>query len=503
MNHAMGSGDMPKSNAASVAVRPLSTDSEGIQQSRQREGGLGRISRHIRDWTPAAFLVSYLVFSISLYVLVDSYATKIFWFLYLTIATLLAGTTTLEAYDGLTPLRDARKATRTLERNEWKFKGSEDDLPHVDLVFDNVTPDGSGGGGHPHIDDGIRAGIAYPAHKIRVTVLGKHQGYHVDVEGDDSFRRIWIPEGLAASVARFRTVLELGESSSPPPVTVLLSGSERLHPHALRSAVDRLVQNQKIQVVQGRSVLASPRHGSMISMLASLQHDLTNALIKPGRASTWGVGVATGYGSVWRTASLRDAIETLAASGGATADATDLAYAAYANGAKGLHDLSVITYSPSPRTIRQYFSYQVRDTVRLVNAAASWSKLAFTRAAKDQPQAARSIKARMGLLYALPVQLVAAHTVLQLLSWSLALLFTRTPNTASDLADALYWSSPVSEWFVILGAVCLVSTVGLAYKARSEFVDAWTLPIAITTYPITLAVWAAFAVYGQVEAISR
>jgi hypothetical protein len=42
-------------------------------------------------WSPAIFMVSYLVFSISIYTLSPRDAVKVLWFLYLTIGTLLAG----------------------------------------------------------------------------------------------------------------------------------------------------------------------------------------------------------------------------------------------------------------------------------------------------------------------------------------------------------------------------------------------------------------------------
>jgi hypothetical protein len=60
-------------------------------------------------WSPAIFMASYFVFSISIYTLSPRAAVKVLWFLYLTIGTILAGTTLLEAYDGLSLLRAARK----------------------------------------------------------------------------------------------------------------------------------------------------------------------------------------------------------------------------------------------------------------------------------------------------------------------------------------------------------------------------------------------------------
>ena len=114
-------------------------------------------------WSPAIFMVSYFIFSISIYTLSPREAVKVLWFLYLTIGTLLAGTTLLETYDGLSLLREARKAVAKTAQSGWKTPDIH--LPHVELILDEARGDG-----YERIH-ALRESIVYPKDKIRITLL--------------------------------------------------------------------------------------------------------------------------------------------------------------------------------------------------------------------------------------------------------------------------------------------------------------------------------------------
>ena len=51
--------------------------------------------------------------------------------------------------------------------------------------------------------------------------------------------------------------------------------------------------------------------------------------------------------------------------------------------------------------------------------------------------------------------------------------------------------------------ICLIGTVGMLYKSRSEFVPLWTLPFAFVLYPLLLVCNALVDLYGQADALVR
>ena len=181
-------------------------------------------------WSPAIFMASYFVFSISIYTLSPRAAVKVLWFLYLSIGTILAGTALLEAYDGLSLLRAARKTVEKSTSTGWKANDAE--LPHVELILDDVQGDG-----YERVC-ALRASIVYPQDKMRITVLPDH--------GDD------------AALVHHLCNIQDRQSGPIPEFTAIFRALDSPHPHAVRHAVERLSSDKKIDMVQSRSVLTWP-----------------------------------------------------------------------------------------------------------------------------------------------------------------------------------------------------------------------------------------------------
>ena len=89
----------------------------------------------IHEWTPFLLVASYFVFSTCMYTFCTEQLISIFWFLYLTTNFYIAGSTVLEAVMSLTPTRDARKAVRKVQDNDWVFPTPDDALLFLDLVI--------------------------------------------------------------------------------------------------------------------------------------------------------------------------------------------------------------------------------------------------------------------------------------------------------------------------------------------------------------------------------
>jgi hypothetical protein len=438
------------------------------------------IAAAILRWSPRIFMLSYFTFSISIYTMLPEEATKVFWFLYLTIGTFLAGTTLLEAYDGLSLLKLARKAVAKAAKSGWK---DDDKLPYVELIVEETAT-----GGYERVR-GLRDTIIYPEDKIRVTVLPNL--------GDDTalFNHLCYHQDQQAGPL--------------PEITAVFRANQSPHPHAVRHAVDRLTTDKKIDVLQSRSVLTWPTGVSFFravySSLASLQHDAIYGLILPGRTVTWGLPVSYGTALFGRTAALQNAMRAM---GGTSPrqNGVALAFSALSQNTKAAYDMSVITFTECPSSIIGTSRLQTREAVQWA-ASTNFLSLAFTKAkttatATEKAETAipsRTFKQRFCIVYTLLLTRLASHAVLQYLSLSLALLFTKAPSSAAEFSTLIFFPYTISLWLIVSGLVCLAATVAMIHSASSEFAPpGWTFPVLVLVYPF-LALGQAFVdVYAQV-----
>lgn len=420
------------------------------QYRQQHDGSTASKAGLLNKWSPTALLVSYFVFSIALYTILPDTATKIFWFLYLTIATLVAGVTFLEAYDGLTPLRDARKAIAKSEADDGKWKVNEEELPFVDLVFDR-TGDHAPLSAVAAVEQCVNE-LTYPRNKVRAFVLvsDSRPSSPFDSSHDAAANILPIPVYATSSLSSCLAYF-FGQLGSSATITAFFTGKQLPHPHAVRLAAERLSQDGKVDVVQGRSVFV-PRtsRASVFASLACLEHDLNEAVLYPGRGETWGVNVPDGSNAYWRTDILRNAASSTAP---VRSDGRDLGFAAVRNGARAKYDLRVSAHEPCARSFSQYWQRHTGIARQMLLATTRYTGLVFRRSSAKQDKEALqwTTKKRFGIIYMLPITCLASHAVCQYFSMALALLFTQTPRSTSEFARTVYFQYPVSEWLMVSG----------------------------------------------------
>jgi hypothetical protein len=372
----MGGSD--KEGRASVEVRPIQTDFETSEQQSSRKSSTSA-SWTIQDWTPTALLCSYFVFSIALYTILDDDDRKVFWFLYLTIATLVAASTALEAYDGLTPLREARKALKKASESDFKFTTKEEELPYLHLIFDlaDSVPTGD-------LSD-VLDGLLYPQEKVAVSFLRigpiAQRAPIIDYVGYDepsSVRILTLPGSLATSLsARVAYCLSLDVPKAPAAITAVFRSNERLHPHAARLAAERFIENKKVEVVQGRTILVSQESKpGIISILSSIHQDSMNALLQPGRSLTWDLKLPNETNTYWRLDTLRAVVS---ASASITEDGFDLGFTALGRLSNVVFDLGIIAFAPGPKTTLDYLRALILNGRHQALATIRYTKLAYSR----------------------------------------------------------------------------------------------------------------------------
>lgn len=430
-------------------------------------------------WSPAIFMVSYFVFSISIYTLSPREAVKVLWFLYLSIGTLLAGITLLESYDGSSLLREARKTVAKTAQSGWK---EDAELPYIELIFDDAH---SVGYERVHA---LRESIAYPKDKMRIALLPDH--------GDDTA----LVNHLCHAQDR-----QIGPL---PEFTAIFRASEKPHPHAVRHAVERLMSDKKNDIIQSRSVLAWPSGVAFLraiySAFAAFQHDATYGLTLPGRTVTWGLPVVHGSAIYGRTTALQTAARSLK-DPSSRHNGPALAFSAYARNLRAAYDLSVVTYTQCPATLLSCSRLQIQAAAEWV-ASLPYVSLAFTKSKHSSTMngkssagaVSRTFKQRTSIVFKLLLERLGSHAILQYFSLALALLFNEAPRTTAEFSTLIFFPYTISIWLIVSGLICLVGMVAMAHRAASEYAPpGWAFPILLVVYPLMVLGQAVVDVYAQ------
>lgn len=424
--------------------------------SHRDESSAVRLGQAVAKWTPMLFMISYLVFSIAVYTIMSDYVQMIFWFLYVVMSTLLAITTLLEAYDGLTPVRNSRKAISKMSAADAKWKVDDAELPFVDLVFDLADP--ATAYDAPAMIERCIQGLLYPSEKVRASLLLSGLGtQHFDLrlsgyKNQTSLVSLAQVPAYASHSLSARVGYLLGQRSSNYSITALYTGSQLPHPHAVRHACERFSQDAKLDVVQGRNVYVPRSSGaSPFAAVACLENDMFQGLLNPGRAITWGLHVPNNTNAYWRTDALRDAAASTAR---VTSDGTDLPFAALRNDATTAYDPKIITHEPCPSSIFQLWAKNAAMYRQWAQAVPRYTTVAFRHAFSKVDEAKKKawpLKTRVGVFYFLPITCLAAHARLQFFCYALALLFTKTPHSAADVAELIHYKLAMSQWMIYLG----------------------------------------------------
>lgn len=431
-------------------------------------------------WSPAIFMVSYLVFSISIYTLSPRDAVKVLWFLYLTIGTLLAGVALLETYDGASLLKEGRKKISKAVQSGWTDDAS---LPHIELIFDDEDGTGS------ERVHALRESILYPQDKMRITLLPDH--------GDDS-----------ALVNHLCSVQDR-QSGPLPEYTAVFRSQDSPHPHALRHAVARLTSDAKIDIVQSRSVLVWSSGArllrAMYSSLTAFQHEAAYGLTLPGRTVTWGIPVSHGSAIYGRTAAVQNAFRALK-DPSHRHNGPAVAFSAYSQNIRAAYDLSVVTYTNCPESLPGCSRLQIQTAAEWVSSL-PYLSLVFTKARQSttaleksnpEPKTTRTFKQRVSILFTLLLARLGSHAILQYFCLALALLFSEAPHSTAEFSRLIFFPYHISIWLIVSGLVCLVGKVAMIHKAASEYAPpGWAFPILLVVYPLMVLGDAIVDVYAQ------
>jgi hypothetical protein len=265
----------------------------------------GRASNFVHEWTPFLLVTTYFISSMFAYMLFPTKLTEIFWFIYNFTNFIIAGSTALEAFMSIAPVRAARKSVENAASKGWAFPTPDEDLLILDIVIVAYLPNEKDII-MDHIHHAVE-NIVYPKNKIRVNIV-----YNTPKPIEPLETQLW---EVAAKYSQLRIIKVENSTSKADNLNYFLSlntGSDVTavfdcdhypHPHNPRWAVERFIQGgirnakPKVDIVQGRCIVFNST-ASFLAGLISVEFDKIYAVSHPGRAAIWGFGLFCKFASV-------------------------------------------------------------------------------------------------------------------------------------------------------------------------------------------------------------
>jgi hypothetical protein len=101
---------------------------------------VAQASAWLFDWTPFVLVSTYYIASTAVYTSATEGTIKVFYFFYMAVNFYIAMCTVIEAFLGISPLRESRKAADEVDQNNNQFPTPDDELPVIDLVIVAYLP---------------------------------------------------------------------------------------------------------------------------------------------------------------------------------------------------------------------------------------------------------------------------------------------------------------------------------------------------------------------------
>jgi cellulose synthase/poly-beta-1,6-N-acetylglucosamine synthase-like glycosyltransferase len=405
-----------------------------------------RASTFTTRWTPFLLVVAYLIFSTCLYMFVSNAVFTVFWFVYLTTNFFTSIVTVVEAAMSMGPAREARKSVERAKDTNWAFPTPDDDLLILDLVIVAYLPNEK-----DIIVDRIHyalENVVYPEDKIRINLLYNtpHAIEPLETEISD----------LALKHPRFRVTKVVQSTSKADNLNYFLTldtGAHIIaifdtdhftHPYGPRWAVERFMQDSKVDVVQGRCIIYNSA-SSFLSSMISVEFDKIYATSHPGRAALWRFGLFTGSNGYWRANLIRE----LKMDGSMLTEDIDSSLRANNLGKKIVHDPNVVSYELAPVKLISFLRQRLRWTQGWTQVSIRHIPLAFTKS----PAERRDLTMRFGLVSLLFVREFSYYLVTQYTCLIAGYVLLNFPIRPAELAKTVFFEFPLSEWLFIIGYV--------------------------------------------------
>ncbi len=343
----------------------------------------------------------------------------------------------------IAPCRDARKAVTKAQETNWAFPTPDEDLLLLDLVIVAYLPNEK-----DIIIDRIMYAvekIVYPKDKIRINLVYNTprpieplETELQDLTTQYSHLRVHKVANSSSKADNLNYFFTLHTGAD---VIAVFDSDHYTHPYGPRWAIERLMSDTKIDIVQGRCVVFNSQ-ASLLSAMISVEFDKIYAVSHPGRATLWGFGLFTGSNGYWRASLLR----RLKMDGDMLTEDIDSSLRAFSKGTKAVHDLNVVSYELAPTTLPAFWKQRLRWAQGW--AQASMKHLIHT-ISKPQ-ESPRTFTMRFGLLSLLLIRELSYYLVTQYCCLVFSLICLHFPTTPAAFFRIIFFTYPVSQWFFII-----------------------------------------------------
>ncbi|KAF2657855.1 glycosyltransferase family 2 protein [Lophiostoma macrostomum CBS 122681] len=458
-----------------------------------------RSSAIVWEWTPFILVSSYFVFSTCIYMVCSEKMIEVFWYVYMLTNTYVSMVTVLEAVLSIAATRESRNRVNKVAGNDFKsgsgpWPTPDDQLPILDLIIVAYLPNE-----RDIIMDRVEylcTKIVYPVDRIRVNCL---YNTPVDIEPLESelaglmdtyeqLRVIKVPNSKSkADNLNYFFTLDTGAD-----IIAIFDADHYPHPHNPRWAAEGFMADSEVGIVQGRCIIYNSRD-SWLTRLIAIEFDKIYAVSHPGRAIMMDFGLFCGSNGYWRA----ELLKSHKMHGEMLTEDIDSALRAVQKNVKAIHEINAVSYELAPSEFQGFWKQRLRW-------AQGWAQASLVHMPMvwGQPEeGTRSFTKRFGIFSLLAVRETSYYLITQYTCLVLSFIILDFPKTPLALARMIFFPYPLSVWFFVISVACLMGTLVITWRVRSEFISAGMMVIFSIFYPFYLVVMGMIGLYGHARQV--
>lgn len=399
-----------------------------------------RCSDFLVDWTPFALVIAYYAVSTAVYVLCPAKYMKIIYYFFMCTNFYVAAIAVVEAFLGMSPVREARAASIRVQESDYKWPSSDEALPIMDIVIVAYLPNEK-----DIVKDQLHYALeelVYPKEKLRINLV-YNTPYPMDLEAELAEMDKTYPQLHVIKVENSKS-----KADNLNYFFTLDTGAEYIgifdcdhfpHPQNPRWAAERFLADKSVDIVQGRCVVYNTPDAFICKMIA-LEFDKIYAVSHPGRSRLFGFGLFCGSNGYWRA----DVLKAHKMHGHMLTEDIDSALRAYGEGKRAVHDMNVISYEMAPMTFGALWKQRMRWAQGWTQASIVHMPLMW----KSPPEGKRSLNERYGLFSLLLIREISYYLVSQHTCLLLSFIIVGWPKGAHEAARLIFFQYPMAEWFL-------------------------------------------------------
>ena len=399
------------------------------------------LSEWIIEWTPFTLFVAYYATSTAIYCFCPESYIKIFYFFFMVTNFYIAVCAVVEAFLGVSPVREARAAAIKAEQSGWNFPTPDDQLPIIDLVIVAYLPNEK-----DIVKDQILYAleeIVYPRDKLRINLVYNTPKPIEPLESELFEMQKMYPQLVVTKVAASKSKADnlnyFFTLNTGADVIGIFDCDHFPHPHNPRWAAERFAKDKNVDIVQGRCVVYNTNEGFIPKMVA-LEFDKIYAVSHPGRSRLYGFGLFCGSNGYWKA----DLLKSHKMHGHMLTEDIDSALRAYGEGKNAVHDMNVISYEMAPISFGALWKQRMRWAQGWTQASIRHMPLIWT----NPPNGKRGLDERFGVFSLLLIREISYYLVSQHTCLLLSFVITGWPNDAASLVRLIFFRYALSEWFL-------------------------------------------------------